>query len=82
MTKEQYQTAYDNAVGQNPGPASREVAERQIADGVLRGYLAYADGKSIGWCNSNDRANYPTEPRYDVPFHAPVEKKEKAKAGK
>ena len=47
MTKEQYQAAYDNAV-QNPGPASREIAEQQITDGVLRGYLAYADGKSIG----------------------------------
>jgi GNAT superfamily N-acetyltransferase len=77
MTKEQYQALYDNAV-KNPGPASREVAEQQIAGGVLRGYLAYADGKSIGWCNANDRANYPVEPVYDVPFHAPAEKKEKA----
>jgi GNAT superfamily N-acetyltransferase len=78
MTKEQYQRAYDNAVGQDPGRASREVAERQIADGVLRGYLAYVDGKSIGWCNANDRANYPAEPIYDVPFYAPVENHEKA----
>jgi GNAT superfamily N-acetyltransferase len=77
MTKEQYQTTYNNTV-KNPGLASREAAERQIANGVLRGYLAYADGKSIGWCNANDRANYPAEPVYDVPFHAPAEKKEKA----
>jgi GNAT superfamily N-acetyltransferase len=79
MTKEQYQTSYDNITnGQDAGRVSRETAEQQITDGVLRGYLAYADGKSIGWCNANDRANYPVEPRYDVPFHAPAEKKEKA----
>lgn len=78
MTKEQYQAAYDNAKGSDPGSASREIAEQQISNGVLRGYLAYADGKSIGWCNANDRANYPVDPVYDVPFHAPVEKNEKA----
>lgn len=78
MTKEQYQAAYDKARESDPGSVSREVAERQIADGVLRGYLAYADGKSIGWCNANDRANYPVKPQYDVPFHAPAENREKA----
>ncbi|MDD4796574.1 MAG: GNAT family N-acetyltransferase [Eubacteriales bacterium] len=79
MTKEQYQAAYDKAqMQQDPGRASREVAERQIADGVLRGYLAYVDGKSVGWCNANDRANYPVEPAYDVPFYAPAENHEKA----
>jgi GNAT superfamily N-acetyltransferase len=78
MTKEQCQAAYDNAAGKDPGRASREVAERQIADGVLRGYLAYADGKSIGWCNAADRANYPAEQRDGEPFHAPAEQREKA----
>ena len=71
MTKQQYQAVYNDPEAQkNPGPASRKVAEQQIADGVLRGYLAYMDGKSIGWCNANDRANYPNKPYYDdVPFH-------------
>ncbi|NLO47234.1 MAG: GNAT family N-acetyltransferase [Clostridiales bacterium] len=79
MTKEQAKSAYDNPdVQQNPGLASRKVAEQQISDGVLRGYLAYINGKSIGWCNANDRANYPAEPIYDVPFHAPAENREKA----
>lgn len=78
MTKEQAKAALDNAEGRDPGRVSREVAERQIADGVLRGYLAYVDGKSIGWCNANDRANYPVEPMYDAPFYAPVENREKA----
>ena len=79
MSKEQYQAAYDNPEArQNPGPASRKAAEQQIADGVLRGYLAYIDGKSIGWCNANDRANYPAEPYQNVPFYAPAEAREKA----
>lgn len=78
MTKEQAKAALDNAEGRDPGRVSREIAERQIANGVLRGYLAYVDGKSIGWCNANDRANYPVEPMYDVPFYAPAENREKA----
>ena len=76
MTKEQCQAAYDNNDWSDPGRSSREAAEQQIADGVLRGYLAYVDGKSIGWCNANARENYP--PRDDLPFHAPAEKREKA----
>jgi GNAT superfamily N-acetyltransferase len=79
MNREQYQAAYKSPeVQQNPGSASRKVAEQQIADGVLRGYLAYVDGKAIGWCNVNDRADYPAEPYHDVPFHAPIENREKA----
>ena len=78
MSKEQYQEAYDNIDGQDVGRASREVAEQQIADGILRGYLAYVDGESIGWCNANDRANFPPVPYYDVSFYAPAELKEKA----
>ena len=80
MNKEQFQAALvDPEMQKNPGLASRKIAEQQIEDGVLRGYLAYVDGKSIGWCNANDRGNYPAEPYYDeVLFHAPVEMNEKA----
>lgn len=79
MTKEQAKAAYDDPeVQKNPGPASRKEAERQITEGILRGYMAYVDGKAIGWCNANDRASYPSEPVYDVPFHAPAENREKA----
>jgi len=78
MSKEQTQTMLESAKERDPGLVAREVAEQQIADGVLRGYLAYADGAVIGWCNANDRANYPSEPFYDVPFHSPVKNIEKA----
>ena len=77
MSKAQHQAALGHAM-QDPGRVSREIAEQQIAQGALRGYLAYVDGKSIGWCNANDRANYPAEPCHDVPFHVPAEAKEKA----
>jgi len=40
------------------GLALRESAEELIHKGILRGYLAYADGLSIGWCNANDQQNY------------------------
>lgn len=78
MTRQQYQAAYDDVEGSDIGRLSRDIAERQIADGVLRGYLAYVDGKSIGWCNANDRSNYPADPFYEAPFHAPSEKREMA----
>jgi len=78
MTKAQYQTAYDNIGYADVGLLSRKEAERQIESGILRGYLAYDGDLSIGWCNANDRANYPADPVHDVPFHAPVEMREKA----
>lgn len=79
MSKAEYRTAYDRFDGADIGRVSRKIAERQIETGILRGYLAYVDGMSIGWCNANDRANYPAEPQYDdVPFHASAEKREKA----
>jgi len=78
MSKEQQKASLESAQDADMGKIAREIAERQIADGVLRGYLAYVDGKSIGWCNANDRANYPADAPYDVPFHAPAKAKEKA----
>ena len=51
-----------------------------IASGVLRGYLAFADGVSIGWCNVNDKANFPEESGNGARFHAPAEKREKVVA--
>ena len=33
----------------------RAYAADYIHKGLLRGWLAYADGKVVGWCNANDR---------------------------
>ncbi|MCL2408757.1 MAG: GNAT family N-acetyltransferase [Oscillospiraceae bacterium] len=80
MSKDQVKSAleYASANGLDGGQISRKCAEQQIDSNVLRGYLAFVDGVAIGWCNANDRANYPADPHEDVPFHAPAEKREKA----
>ena len=45
---------------------------------MLRGYLAFVDGVAIGWCNANDKSNFPIEPCIGASFHAPAELREKA----
>ncbi len=80
MTQAQYNAAYDNAAATDLGALSRTIAEEQIASGVLRGYLAFVDGVSIGWCNVNDKAGYPADAVYGERFHAPAERREKAVA--
>ena len=74
MSKEQAKAALDDANGLDAGQISRMVAEQQIESGALQGYLAFADGMAIGWCNANDRANFPAEPCTDTHFYTPVEK--------
>lgn len=37
----------------------REKAIEFIQTGKMQGYLAYLEGKVVGWCNVNDRKNYP-----------------------
>ncbi len=36
----------------------RNIAVDLIRDHKLRGYLAYADGQVVGWCNAADKKNY------------------------
>lgn len=78
MSKEQQKAEFDKADGADIGRVSRKIAERQIASGILRGYLAYVDGVSVGWCNANDKANFPVEPCTGKRFYAPAETREKA----
>ena len=78
MTKEQAKAAIDNADGADMGRLSRKVAEQQIESGILRGYLAFADDVAIGWCNTNDKANFPVESCTGESFYAAAEKREKA----
>ena len=37
----------------------REYAKKLILEGKMQGYLAYDKDKVVGWCNVNDRDNYP-----------------------
>lgn len=35
----------------------RQYAIQCVKNGAIRGYLAYAGGKVVGWCNANDKAD-------------------------
>ena len=37
---------------------NRSSAINFINEGKMTGYLAYSDGKPVGWCNANNRLNY------------------------
>ena len=78
MTRAQAARAFDNVDEADLGRAARKVAEQQINEGVLRGYLAFAEGVAIGWCNANDKANFPIDSCGGTHIHAPAEKREKA----
>jgi len=39
-------------------PYNRKCAVDLISKGKMKGYLAYEDGKVIGWCNTNDKQAY------------------------
>ncbi|MDR3314506.1 MAG: GNAT family N-acetyltransferase [Oscillospiraceae bacterium] len=77
MTKEQA-AAFAKADADDVGRAAGKVAERQIASGVLKGYLAFADGVSIGWCNANDKASLPAACANGSRLYSPPEKRERA----
>ncbi len=78
MSLEQHNAEFDKVDVADMGIVSRRIAESQIASGTLRGYLAYDDGVAIGWCNANDKANFPIEPCTGESFYAPTQKLEKA----
>ncbi len=45
--------------------ALREYAQELIDRGLLTGYLAYADGVCVGWCNAGDRQNFVRAGEFD-----------------
>ena len=53
---------------------NRECAVKFIKERIMQGYLAYNDGKVIGWCNVNDKQVYD-----NVIFKLPWEDREKGK---
>lgn len=78
MSKEQQKADFDKVDGADIGRVSRKIAEQQIDSGVLRGYLAFYEGVAIGWCNVNDKANFPIVSCTGESFYAPADKREKA----
>ena len=49
-----WQPQWDN----EPPGNNRERAVEHINAGIIQGYLAYSNGKVVGWCNANDKKNY------------------------
>lgn len=78
MSKEQQKAEFDKVDGVDIGRVSRKIAEQQIDSGVLRGYLAFYKGVAIGWCNVNDKANFPIVSSTGESFYASADKLEKA----
>lgn len=37
---------------------NRAAVEKLVGEERMKGYLAYHEGKPVGWCNSNNRLNY------------------------
>ena len=46
--------------------ALREAASQMVKEGRIRGYLAFADGIAVGWCNANDRVSYYRVGEFDL----------------
>lgn len=34
----------------------RELAKQYVSSGIIQGYLAYQDGRVVGWCNANTKS--------------------------
>ncbi len=47
---------------------NRSAVIKMIQENQIRGYLAYAESKAVGWCNANERSNYQAlQQYYNVP---------------
>lgn len=77
MTEAQAKAACENIDMSDAGKVSRRIAQEQIDSGALQGYLAFVNDVSIGWCNANDKVNYPVESCNGERFQASIEKRER-----
>ncbi len=55
------------------GPEHRAARSERISTGQARGLLAYIDGKPVGWCNAQPRANFVNMRSYKVAVTDPAE---------
>ncbi len=45
--------------GERTGEENRTAVSERIGAGQMRGYLAYRDGKTVGWCNAAPKLSLP-----------------------
>jgi len=58
IEKTYQETGGENFWTENIRCIMRGAAERFVTDGTLHGYLAYADGIPVGWCNAGEKISY------------------------
>jgi len=57
-----------------PSPEERRLhGTRRVRDGDIQGYLAYHDGKIVGWCNANTKSDCQEVMNYMRSAGVPVE---------
>lgn len=78
MSDEENRKIFNGVKESEVGRVAKVVAQRQIESGILQGYLAFDYNKAVGWCNCNDKANFPVLSSTGDSFYFPVAGKEKA----
>lgn len=78
MSDEENRKIFNGVKESEVGRVAKAVAQRQIESGILQGYLAFDYNKAVGWCNCNDKANFPVLSSTGDSFYFPVAGKEKA----
>ena len=59
-SKNSWDASLDQVYRKTGKADNRGRAIRLIKNGTMQGYLAYCDGKVVGWCNANDKHKYNT----------------------
>jgi ribosomal protein S18 acetylase RimI-like enzyme len=54
-------------------PERKRLRSERIASGKATGFLAYSDGKAVGWCNAGPRADYVSLQNLSVAVQDPTE---------
>ncbi len=65
------ETSWD--AGPDAAATHRKEKADRIRAGKSTGLLAYVDGRVVGWCNAQTRANFPNMRRYSVVIDDPTE---------
>jgi GNAT superfamily N-acetyltransferase len=51
-----WSSADDSEESMSSPEKRRELAIQYVNNGIIKGYLAYCDGKVVGWCNANTKS--------------------------
>ena len=77
MTKNE-RIRYEHTKPADAGKIARQIAEQQIAPSAPRVCLVYTSDVATGWCNTNDKTNFPLDSCGGTHFHSPAFNREMA----